>query len=184
MASPQSIPSSEVISHLSYLTSFVESIHSVYLPSEEPVSIDHIYNPPKFGRAFYFQNDAKKVRKMRKFNIDSQNKDSNNYYDKPDESCKKIFPQLSNTGMTYLFLWFCSVHGNCLGFHMIPGSGGRKDPAAVLYTHLATLPKVVLYNFACSLSEYVKNIEYGYFRNTQFFHDVFHGFSHKCSPTV
>ena len=41
MASPQGIPSSEVISHLSYLASFVESIHSVDLPAEEPVPIDH-----------------------------------------------------------------------------------------------------------------------------------------------
>ena len=74
MASPQGIPSSEVISHLSYLASFVESIHSVDLPAEEPVPIDHTYNPPKFGRAFYFQNDGKQVRKMRKFTIDNQKK--------------------------------------------------------------------------------------------------------------
>ena len=43
MASPQGIPSSEVISHLSYLASFVESIHSVDLPAEEPVPTDHTY---------------------------------------------------------------------------------------------------------------------------------------------
>ena len=68
--------------------------------------------------------------------------------------------------MTYLFLWFYPMHGNCLGFHMIPGSEGRKDPAVALNTHLATPPKVVFYDFACSLSEYVKNRESGYFRNT------------------
>ena len=59
----------------------------------------------------------------------------------------------------------------------------RKDPAATLYTHLVTPPKVVFYNFACSLSEYVKNRDSGYFRNTSSLDDVFHGFSHKCSPT-
>ena len=183
MHNSQGIPSSEVISHLSYLASFVESIHDVDLPAEEPIPIDHTYNPPKFGRAFYFQNDGKQVRKMRKFTIDNQKKDSNNYDDKPEEACNKIFPQVSKAGMTYLFLWFCPMHGNCLGFHMIPGSEGRKDPAAALYTHLAMPPKVAFYDFACSLSEYVKNRESGYFRNTRFFHDVFHGFSHKCSPT-
>ena len=52
MASPQGIPSSEVISHLPHLASFAESIHSVDLPAEEPVPIDHTYNPPKFGRTF------------------------------------------------------------------------------------------------------------------------------------
>ena len=96
---------------------------------------------------------------MRKFTIDNQKKYSNNYDDKPEEACNKIFPQVSKTGMAYVFLWFCSMHGNCLEFHMIPGSEARKDPAAALYTHLATPPKVLFYDFACSLSEYVKNRE-------------------------
>ena len=74
MASPQGILSFEVVSHLSYLARFVESTHSVGLHAEEPVPIDHTYNPPKFGRAFYFQNNGKQVKKMRKFTIDNQKK--------------------------------------------------------------------------------------------------------------
>ena len=100
IASPQGIHSSEVISYLSYLASFVESIHSVYLPAEEPVPIDHTYNPPKFGRTFYFQNDGKKVSKMRTFTIDNQERDSNNYNDKPEETCNKIYAQVGSSAKT------------------------------------------------------------------------------------
>ena len=36
--------------------------------------------------------------------------------------------------------------------------------------------------FCCSLSEYTHSRESGYFQNTRFDHDVFHGFTHKCTP--
>jgi len=84
--------------------------------------------------------------------------------------------------MTYfVFLWFCPAHGHCYGFHVIVGSEGRKDPANSLYAYLEKAPEIVYYDFACSLSEYAKNRESGYFAKTRFFHDIFHGYSHKCS---
>ena len=52
---------------------------------------------------------------------------------------------------------------------MVPGNEDRKDPAAALYTHLATSSKVLFYDIACSLSKYVKNRESGYFRYFNFF---------------
>ena len=83
--------------------------------------------------------------------------------------------------MTYLFLWFCPRHDHCYEFHIIPCSEGRKDPVAAVYTHMETPPKCIFYDHACSLSEYIKNRESGFFKNTRVFHDVFHGFTHKCS---
>ena len=82
--------------------------------------------------------------------------------------------------MTYLFLWFSPRHGHCYGFYIIPGSEGRKDPVAALYTHMEIPPKCIFYDHAFSLSEYVKSRESGFFKNTRVFHDVFHGFTHKC----
>ena len=84
--------------------------------------------------------------------------------------------------MSYLFLWFCPQHGHCYGFHIIPGAEGRKDSAASLYTHIVKAPDVIMYDFCCGLSEYVHNRESGFFRKTRFFHDVFHSFTHKCTP--
>ena len=34
---------------------------------------------------------------------------------------------------------------------------------------------------ACSLAEYCKNRESGFYKSARFFHDIFHGYSHKCS---
>ena len=81
------------------------------------------------------------------------------------------------------FLWFCPQHGHCLGYHIITGSEGRKDAHASLYTHLHKPPSNIFYDFACSLSEYSKNRESGFFADTRFFHDIFHGYSHKCCHT-
>ena len=84
--------------------------------------------------------------------------------------------------MTYICLYGFACHGHCLGFHIIPGSEGRKDPAAALYTHKELPPKIVFCDHTCSLSEYVKNRESSIFKNTRFFHDIFCGFTHKFSP--
>ena len=81
-------------------------------------------------------------------------------------------------------MWFCPRHSHCYGFHIIPGSEGRKDPAAAVYTHMETPPKCIFYDHACSLSEYIKNRESGFFKNTRVFHDVFHWFTHKCSTSL
>ena len=61
------------------------------------------------------------------------------------------------------------------------GSEGRKDPACSLYNHLEVAPEIIYYNFACSLEEYCMNREAGYFKNKQFFYDIFHGYNHTCS---
>lgn len=180
----------DVLDHLNHLAEFVTSFHDEDTPPAPIEIIEKSYNPCKFGRALYFQKHGSQVRNVRKFSIDNERKpsakkDSNisNYDDEPSEVCSKIYPQAAQGGNTYLFLWFCPNHGHCYGFHIIPGSEGRKDPAAALYTHLETPPTNVFYDHACSLSEYVKNRESGYFNKTRFFHDVFHGFSHKCSSS-
>ena len=97
---------------------------------------------------------------------------------------QKVSRKSVKKGMIYLFLWFCPRHGHCYGFHTIPGSESRKYPAAAVYTHMETPPKCIFYDHACSLSEYIKNLESGFFKNTRGFHDVFHRFTHKCSASL
>ena len=74
------------------------------------------------------------------------------------------------------------MHGHCYGAHVIDGSEERKDAACSLYTHLKVALDVILYDFACSLEEYCLSREADFFKNTRFYHDIFHGFSHSCSP--
>ena len=122
---------------------------------------------------------------MRKFTIDvvNEKKQKKNYDDLPDDEniCEKIYPNVSKAGQSYLFVWLCLKHGECLGFHMIPGSEGRKDAHASLYCYSEKVPKLIFYDHTCSLAEYYKNRESGFYKSSRFFHDIFHGYSHKCS---
>ena len=63
---------------------------------------------------------------------------------------------------------------------MLSSSEGRKDPMYSLYLYLKKPPDVIMYDNCCQLDEYTRNRESGFFKNTKFFHDVFHGFAHKC----
>ena len=140
------------------------------------------YNPPRFGRAYYFSHSGEKLRHLRKFTIDMESRNKN-HDDLPVgfEKCTKTYHQVSAKGTTYSFFWLCALHHHCFGFHIIPGSEGRKDPFASLYTHLESPPDNVFYDFACSLQEYTLNRESGYFSKVSFFHDIFHGYLYKCS---
>ena len=83
----------------------------------------------------------------------------------------------------YLFLWFDPNHyGHCYGYHIIPSSEGRKDPFASCFLHMANPPDEIFYDFACQLEEYCLNREPQFFLKTRFWHDIFHGYSHKCPP--
>lgn len=148
--------------------------------------IEGTYNPPKYGRAYYFNPSGCQIRKCHTFEIDQERSAGpDNYDDEPTafERCRKIYPHVSGRGTTFTFFWFCPTHHHCYGFHIIAGSEGRKDPAASLYTHLESAPDDIFYDFACGLHEYTLNRESGYFKNTRMFHDVFHGYTHKCAKT-
>ena len=169
------------ISLFKHCQSLVLQIHEYDVPAAPANPILDSYNPPKFGRAYYFDPNGCQVRKARKFTIDS--KSNPNWDDISSVQCGKRYPQVTKKGTSYLFLWFCGLHGHCYGFHVIPGSEERKDPASSLYTHKEKAPGTIFYDFSCALSEYCHNRESGFLAETKYFHDVFHGFSHSCSST-
>ena len=72
------------------------------------------------------------------------------------------------------------MHGHCYGFHLISGGEGRKDPFSSICKYLPNAPSDIFYDFACQLNEYRLNREPQYFKCTRFWHDLFHGISHKC----
>ena len=100
-------------------------------------------------------------------------------HDTYESTTSEKYPSITLKGSIDIFLWFCLHHGHCYGFHIIDGSEGRKDSATSLISYLKVVPKVIFYNFPYSLEEYRFNRESG---NTQFYHDIFHDFSHSCSP--
>ena len=148
-----------------------------------PDPIPGTYNPERFGRAYYFTSTGEQVRNMPMYDINSKCS-SANYDDPPSsESCQKKYPEVSRKGTAYLFLWFDPNHyGHCYGYHIIPSSEGRKDPFASCFLHMANPPDEIFYDFACQLEEYCLNREPQFFLKTRFWHDIFHGYSHKCPP--
>ena len=146
---------------LRYLCQATTDIHQDDIKPETASSIADTYNPPKFGRAYYFNKEGTQIRETRKFECDNSK-----IGDSSNEACTKKYPQVAKSGSTFLFLWFCPLHGHCYEGHIVNGSEGRKDPASSLYNHLKVAPEMIYYDFACSLEEYCMNREAGYFKNT------------------
>ena len=160
-----------------YILEKIRSIHVYDVTPMEASPIPGSYNPAKFGRAYYFRPDGLQIRQFRQFNIDARNLSND---DHSDDQCTKRYPMVKKNSTTFLFLWFCPIHGHCYGFHIVNGSEGRKDPACSLYNYLENPPRVVYYDFACGLDEYFCNRESGYIKDTRFYHDIFHSYGHKC----
>ena len=131
------------------------------------------YNPKLQGCAYYFtSHGGRMIRDLPSYDIA---KTKPNIHD-----CCKSFPEAARSGTTYLFLWFDPLHGHCYGFHIITMSEVRKDPFASAFLYMETPPNEVFYDFSCQLEEYALNREPMFWRGCRFYHDIFHGFSHKC----
>ena len=149
-------------------------IHKSDVLEDEMVIESETQNPAKFGRTYYFTEHGRQIRKVRVFRVDRDRKKDVNFDGTRRNLCSKKCPHISKRDVSYLFLWFWLQNGHCYGFHVIPGAEGRKDPAASLYTHIEKASDVIMYDFCSGLSEYVHNKQSGFFKNTRFFHDVFH----------
>ena len=163
-----------VVQCFKYVIDRIYEIHQ-HDPQPSPAAILEDYNPLEQGRAYYFTPHGGRVRDMPNYSCNDKNSTSEG-----PTTCRKKFVDATKTGMTFLFLWFDPLHGHCYGFHVVPGSEGRKDPFSSAYLYMQQPPSEVFYDFSCQLEEYSLNREPGFWRNCRFFHDIFHGFSHKC----
>ena len=148
---------------LRYLCQATTDIHQDDIKPEAALPIGDTYNPPKFGRAYYFNKEGTQIRETRKFECDNSK-----IGDSSNEACTKKYPQVAKSGSTFLFLQFCPLHGHCYGGHIVNGSEGRKDPTCSLYNHLEVALEIIYCGFVCSLEEYCMNCEEEYFKNTIF----------------
>ena len=82
-----------------------------------------------------------------------------------------------------LMIFVCMISGRVLGWHYVNGSEGRKDVYAVLYKYFKVAPIKLFYDFACGAQEYCLNRFPDFFKDTHFYHDIFHGVTHglTCS---
>jgi hypothetical protein len=92
------------------------------------------------------------------------------------EACSLSFAGMAGATGGYLLL--CYDVTRVRRFHVMRDSEGRNDPFSVLKTFLRHPPKVVVYDFACSLEEYSLNRDPFWFRDTLFCSDSFHWGNH------
>ena len=67
-------------------------------------------------------------------------KDKRNKEPLRDHKCRKIYPTVSHGGYSYIFLWFCPIHGHGYGFHLIDGAEGPKDVSSSLLKYKEDMP--------------------------------------------
>ena len=182
----QSIVSSAIMTHqfkkvhdfISDLVNQVNNLHLNDTVRNLPKEIPNSYNPAT-GVAYYFTESGNKVRNLPTYTIGTR-PEKKSSSSKSGETCNKKYPRVVKGGYSHMFLWFCPIHGHSYGFHVIPGSEGRKDAFASLYRYLPEPPQHIFYDFACSLSEFSLNREPHYFRQTRFWIDLFHSYNHTC----
>ena len=165
---------------LRYLMEQLEQIHS---SDPQPTPVEEFKNTydPRTGTAYYFTPSGDRVRNLPNYEMTRKNqRNKKKENDDMDGKCRKKYPKVSFGGYSYMFLWFCPVHGHCYGFHLIDGAEGRKDVFSSLMKYKKTMPKELFYDNACQLINYCLNREPELFKNTRFWHDLFHSIAHLC----
>ena len=151
----------------------VREVHQRDPPTAEAEELPNTYQPAR-GVFYYFSQSGEQLRKIPHY-IKNGRADENE-----QEACHKYYPKVGKYGFCYMFFWLCPLHGHCYGGHLIKENEGRKDPFSSLYKYMRDAPDVVFYDNSCQLSQYCLNREPAFFRGTRMYHDVFHGYSHKC----
>lgn len=174
--------SNEMFAFFRELLDRVKRIHNRNRPPPDVEELAGTYDP-RTGIAYYFSESGNQLRKMPVYSVsgkcDTCGKGDNAAM--PDiDKCSKYYPRSNLGGFGYIFLWFCPIHGHSYGFHCINGGEGRKDVFSSLYKYLEKQPDHVFYDFACQLHEYCLNREPELFKNTRFWHDLFHSIGHLC----
>ncbi len=100
---------------------------------------------------------------------------------KSAEGCTKARWERSKKNLrSGLWIWVCMKHQLIVGYHMMPKPEGLRDPIYSLMRFKEKPPKTVFIDFACGCEETSLNWAPSMFKDTQFFHDVFHGMTHVC----
>ena len=164
-----------------YLLQKIKTVHNRNRPVPDVEEIPGTYDPRR-GTAYYFTESGNQLRKMPVYSVSGkEDKCHCDNGDAPDiDKCTKYYPRSNFGGFGYIFLWFCPIHGHSYGFHCINSGEGRKDVFSSLYKYIETPPEHIFYDFACQLHEYCLNREPELFKNTRFWHDLFHSIGHVC----
>ena len=99
------------------------------------------------------------------------------YDDAPEHDvCSKRKAASPTGGFNFTVFCFCPMHGKCWGFHSMPAAEGPFRFLICLFPKSTSWALL----WCCLFIEWILNRDPAYFQQTRFWHDLFHGFSHKC----
>ena len=98
-----------------------------------------------------------------------------------DSSCTKNYQSAGKLGAGIILFW-CAKHRLCVGFVLLESAESCEYVYSTLVTRFKRIPKTIIYDNACNLSEYCLNRAPELFIDTKFLVDAFHYKGHtNCS---
>ena len=96
-------------------------------------------------------------------------------------SCQKNYSHSTRLGAGVVLFW-CEKHRTCIGWVLLPKSESCEIVFTTLVTRFPILPKIIVYDNACNLSDYCLNRAPSLFKDSIFLVDAFHFAGHiNCS---
>lgn len=90
-----------------------------------------------------------------------------------EKSCTKNYQYAANLGAGIILFW-CAKHRLCIGFVLLESAESCEYVYSTLVSRFKVIPKTIIYDNACNLSEYCMNRAPHLFMDTKFLVDAFH----------
>ncbi len=98
------------------------------------------------------------------------------------DGCRKVrFRYQGHRQRAGLWVYMCMTHETIVGFHVMKHGEGRRDGIIPPYRFMETPPEAIFGDYVCGWEETALNLLPEFYMTVQFFHDIFHGVTHKCS---
>ena len=103
------------------------------------------------------------------------------HFGSENTNCSKQYKHSGRLGAGTLVFW-CGIHRKCVGFYLLPSAESCQHVYNILVTRFTTIPRIIIYDNGCNLSEYIFNRAPQMFKDTYILSDGFHWKNHvNCS---
>jgi hypothetical protein len=98
------------------------------------------------------------------------------------EGCtKKRYAVIGHRQRAGLWIVMCMEHETIVGYHIMNRGEGRRDGIIPPFRFMPKPPDALFGDYVCGWEETAMNLLPEFYLLVQFFHDIFHGCTHKCS---
>jgi hypothetical protein len=156
-----------------------EDISTRFASQRDHFSCQSRPNPATSGQRYFLSEDGNPVRAS--WPLPAELVDQHTHEEFSTSGCsKKRFGIIGHRQRSGLWILVCMRHESIIGFHIMPGAEGKRDLLYPLYKYKEDPPKQIWVDFGCGCNEMALNYLAEHYRDTEFFVDAFHNYSHKC----